>query len=235
MGILSRFKELMSSNIQAILERTADPKETLDACMRSLKSDLGAVKAETASTLAAESRTKRALDDCKAEIRKLQRYAERSVQDGKEEEALKFLERKAAEVQREAALQNAYDEASANAERMKQLQDKLTADIGEVEARRSRLKGKLAAAEAQRKINELDSASSLGGSSLEAMEEKADRAYDEAMALAELRRETKGNSDLDEQFKQYDRVRAAEPEDELAALKAKLYKKESHGRGQAGE
>ncbi|MCU6708713.1 PspA/IM30 family protein [Paenibacillus sp. J5C_2022] len=235
MGILSRFKEMMSSNVHAILERADDPGKTLDACMRSLSVDLGAVRAETASVIATESRAKRALDECKSEIRKLHRYAERSVQDGREEEALEFLEMKAAEAQREGALQDAYDEASANTGRMKQLQDKLTADIGELEARRARLKGKLAAAEAQQKINELNSSYSVDGTLLDAMEEKADRAYNEAMALAELRREAKGNSDLDEQFKQYDRGRAAEPEDELADLKAKLNKKESHGRDQAGE
>ena len=47
----------------------------IDQYMRNLQSDLGKVKAETASVIAEESRAKRALDECNANITKMQTYA----------------------------------------------------------------------------------------------------------------------------------------------------------------
>jgi len=224
MSILARFRDLMSSNMNALLERSDNPEKAIDEYMRSVNGELGKVKAEAASVLAVESRAKRALDECRAEIAKLQRYAEKSVQSGNEAQALRFLEQKAAEAQREAALQAAYDAAATNAENMKALQEKLTSDIGELEARRAAIKGKLAAAEAQQKINAKGPLDRSGGSILDSLEEKADRAYDEAMALAELRKEAA--NDLDAEFAKYEKRSQATPEDELAALKDQLRRKE---------
>jgi phage shock protein A len=225
MGILSRFKDIMASNVNALLDKAEDPEKTIDQYMRSLNQDLGKVKAETASVLADEGRARRALDECNAEIRKLQRYAEKSVEAGKEEEARKFLERKAALAGKQSELQTAYELASANAAKMKQMQDKLVADIARLEARHTELKGKLAAI----KMN--SGGSSLGdvNSSFDVLEERANRALDEAMALAELRAGSK-EDDLDDLIAQLEkdmRNNANPPtnaEDELAALKEKLNK-----------
>lgn len=227
MGILSRFRDIMASNVNALLDKAEDPEKTIDQYMRSLNQDLGKVKAEAASVLADEGRARRALDECNVEIRKLQRYAEKSVEAGKEEDALKFLERKAALAGKQSELQAAYELASANAAKMKQMQDKLVSDIGRLEARHAELKGKLAAA----KMN--SGGSSLGdvNSSFDILEEKANRALDEAMALAELRAGAK-EDDLDDLIAQLEkdmRNNANPPtnaEDELAALKEKWNKKE---------
>ncbi|MGG3836445.1 PspA/IM30 family protein [Paenibacillus thiaminolyticus] len=223
MGILSRFRDIMASNVNALLDKAEDPEKTIDQYMRSLHQDLGKVKAETASVLADEGRARRALDECNAEIRKLQRYAEKSVEAGKEEDALKFLERKAALAGEQSELQTAYELASANAAKMKQMQDKLVSDIGRLEARHAELKGKLAAA----KMNSGGDANA----SFDELEEKANRALDEAMALAELRAGAK-EDDLDDLIAQLekDMHKNASPstnaEDELAALKEKMNKKE---------
>lgn len=221
MGILERFRDLMASNINAALDRSGNVEKTLNEYMRSVTSDLGKVKAETAAILAAESRARRALDECRSEIAKLQRYAEKSVQSGNESQAMRFLEQKAAETERVEALQAAYDAAALNAANMKQLQEKLTADIGVLENRRAAIKGKLAAAEAQQKLNAAGSVDGAGASMLDALEEKADRAYDEAVALAELRQGAK--DDLDAEFEKYrQQDEAMAPEGELAELKKKL-------------
>lgn len=227
MGILSRFKDIMASNVNALLDKAEDPEKTIDQYMRSLNHDLGKVKAETASVLADEGRACRALNECIAEIRKLQRYAEKSVEAGKEEDALKFLERKAALTGKQSELHTAYELASANAAKMKQMQDKLVSDISRLEARHAELKGKLAVA----KTN--SGGSSLGdvNASFDALEEKANRALDEAMALAELRAGVK-EDDLDDliaQLEQDMRTNAnpsTKAEDEWAALKEKMNNKE---------
>ena len=40
-GILSRFKDIMSSNINALLDKVEDPMKMIDQYLRNLESDLG--------------------------------------------------------------------------------------------------------------------------------------------------------------------------------------------------
>lgn len=61
MGILTRFKDIMSANINALLDKCEDPEKMIDQYMRNLESDLGKVKAETASVMAEETRCKESL------------------------------------------------------------------------------------------------------------------------------------------------------------------------------
>ena len=72
MGILSRFKDIMSSNINALLDKMEDPEKMIDQYLRNLESDLGKVKAETAAIMAEETRAKRELDECVAEVEMMQ-------------------------------------------------------------------------------------------------------------------------------------------------------------------
>ncbi|MCJ8012168.1 PspA/IM30 family protein [Paenibacillus sp. KQZ6P-2] len=204
MGILSRFKDVMKVNINSLMERAEDPEKTIDEYMRSLNSDLGKVKAETASLLTNERRAKTALDECSAEIKKLMRYAEKSVEAGNEDDARKFLERKAQLAGKLSELQAAYDQASSNAATMKQMQDKLVSDIGQLEARRLGLKGKMTFAKMQQSLNSGSSSSGKVSSSFSAMEERVNQALNEAEALAELRA-GKNEDDLDELIAQLEK------------------------------
>ena len=247
MGILARFREIMASNVHDLLDRAEDPEKMIDSYMRSLNRDLGQVRAETASVMAEERRAKRALDECRAEIRKLASYAERSVEAGDDETALKFLERKSQFVSKEKELQAAYESAAAKAASMKLIQDKLISDMSKLEARQAELKGKMAAARMQQKRNAFGSpAGSSAGGAFGEMEEKINRTYDEAMALAELR--SGSSDDLDRLFEKLveadggadqgaersrepnrnpaDGLGMNTPEDELAALKRKLNRKQ---------
>lgn len=240
MGIVSRFVDIMKVNIHSLLSQAEDPEKTIDEYLRSMNRDLGQVKAETASMLAEESRAKRALDECSAEVRKLQRYAEKSAESGDEDRARKFLEQKAKQAEQLGELQAAYDEAAANSAKMKQMQDKLAADMSGLEARRAELKAKMAEAKMQQQKNAAGSSVSGVGAAFQAMQEKADQALNEAQALADLRAGTNKEDDLDELIAQLEKgntdANAAQeetkpgpqnPADELAAIKAKLDQKES--------
>ena len=66
MGILTRFKDIMAANINALLDKAEDPEKMIDQYLRNLEDDLGEVKAETASVIAEEKSAKRKLDDCNA-------------------------------------------------------------------------------------------------------------------------------------------------------------------------
>ena len=95
MGILSRIRQLIKAQTGARHNQADNPEKAIDPILQELRRDLGQVKAESASLAAHEQRAKRALDECEAEIRKLQRYAEKAVEEGKDERALAFLQRKA--------------------------------------------------------------------------------------------------------------------------------------------
>ena len=173
-GILSRFKDVMKVNVIALLDRTEDPEKTVDTYMRALNRDLGKVKAETASVLSDERRAKRALDECSSEIKK--RMREKAVEAGNEGDALKFLERKAAQAEKLSELQAPYESASANAVRMKQMQDKLVSDMSQLEARYAEMKGKMTVAKVQQNINAGHASSGGANAAFNTMEEKANRA-----------------------------------------------------------
>ena len=70
MSILNRFKDIMSANINALLDKCEDPAKMIDQYLRQLKEDLAEVKQETAAVMAEEKRTKRLVDDNAAEIAK---------------------------------------------------------------------------------------------------------------------------------------------------------------------
>ena len=226
MGSISRFKDIMSANINALLDKAEDPEKMIDQYLRDMESDLGKVKAETAAVMAEETRCKRQLDECTAEMDKYQKYAEKAVLAGNDEDAKQFLAKKAQLATQQANLQQAYDVASANATKMRQMHDKLCKDIAELNSRKDSIKAKIAAAKTQEKINKLGaSVEGVKGSmsAFDRMEAKADNMLDKANAMADLNSSAEDNS-LDDLAAKYDSTSASAPavDDELAALKAKM-------------
>nr|MDH3076250.1 PspA/IM30 family protein [Bacillus velezensis]WGE00768.1 PspA/IM30 family protein [Bacillus velezensis] len=222
MSILGRFKDIMSSNINALLDKAENPEKMVDQYLRNLNSDLGKVKAETASVMAEEQRAKRALTECQADAEKMESYAMKALQAGNEADARTFLERKAAVESRLTEPQTAYQLASSNASQMRKMHDKLVADIGELESRRNAIKAKWSVAKTQERMNKLGSSVSNAGQSLTAfgrMEDKVNQALDHANAMAELNASPK--DDIDELTAKYDSNQSS-VDDELAALKQKM-------------
>lgn len=224
MGILTRFKDIMSSNINALLDKAEDPEKMIDQCLRNLNSDLGKVKSETAAIMAEEQRAKRVLDECNAEIAKMQSYAIKALEANNEEDARKFLEQKAALTAKQPGLQEAYDLAHTNATHMREMHDKLVADINELESRRDMIKGKLAVAKTQERINKMSSSVASANDSIASFkkyEEMADKALDKANAMAKLN-SSSSDQTIEDLTRKYDK--GASVDEELAKLKASLGK-----------
>lgn len=224
-GILSRFKTIMEANINALLDKAEDPVKMADQLARDLEKDLGEVKAETVSVMAEEKRAKRAYDEGVAEVEKLQRYAEKAVLAGNDADAKVFLSEKAAKAANLESLRGAWDLAAANAAKMREMHDKLTEQLKQVEERKAAIRAKAAMVKSQQKANEIKS--DLGGSSLaafDALEEKLNRKLDEAEAAAELNTKKDDMADLMAKYDDAATVQDSGVEDELAALKAKLGK-----------
>lgn len=222
MGIITRFKDIMSANVNALLDKAEDPEKMIDQCLRNLNSDLGKVKAETASIMAEEQRAKRALTECTEEIEKYQTYAVKALQAGNDADAKKFLEKKAELTAKQAELQAAYDAAKNNADNMKAMHNKLVGDISQMESRRDAIKAKLATAKTQERINKMTASIDGANNSMTAFEryeEKANQALDKANAMAELNAGSK--DELKDLTRKYD-TPSSSIDAELEALKASL-------------
>ena len=222
-GIITRFKDIMSSNINALLDKAEDPSKMIDQYLRNLESDLGKVKAETASVMAEEKRAKRQLDELNEQINKMQKYAEKALIAGNESDAKLFLEKKNHLLQNQQSLQQSYDIAADNAAKMRSMHDKLVKDISELNARRDQLKAKLAVAKTQEKLNKIGASVDGAKGNLSAFDKMEDKIIDEANAMAELN-SPKKEDNIEDLMSKYDdnTTTNTEVDDELQALKNKL-------------
>lgn len=226
MSILARFKDIMSSNINALLDKAEDPEKMIDQYLRNLDKDLRKVKSETATVMAEEQRAKREWQECQRDTEKMEQYAIKALEVGNEDDARKFLERKSMLTEKLAHLERAHQLAATNAKQMRQMHDKLVSDIQELESRRNMLKAKWSVAKTQERMNKLGSSVTSSGSSISAfnrMEEKVNQALDKANAMSELNEGPK--DDIDDLMKKY-QTSSSNVDDELASLKEKLKNKE---------
>lgn len=222
MGVLGRFKDIMASNINALLDKCEDPAKMIDQTMRKLQEDLADVKKETASIMAEEKRCQRVYEEKKTEVDKWADYAKKALVAGNEEDAKKFLTKKQSAESVCQSAEQAYLAAKANSEKMMQMHDKLVKDIQELDARRDAIKAKVAVAKTQQKVNKLtsgiDTANSI--SAFERMEAKANKMLDTANAEAELN--ANSGDPVDALADKYDATPDAAVDEELAKMKAEL-------------
>lgn len=224
MGILQRFSDIVSANVNALLDKAEDPGKMIDEYLRKATKDLAEVKQETAGVMAEESRTKRLVDDNAAQVAKFEALAKKALLAGNEDDARVFLSKKQELESAGAGLQTAYAAAHENAVKMRELHDKLVKDINTLNSRRQAVKAKMAVAKTQERVNKMGASADKLQSSMGAfkrMEEKADRMLDEANAMSELSSQAVDEAQaLEEKYKTADTN--ASVEDELAALKLKM-------------
>lgn len=225
MGIMTRFKDIMAANVNALLDKAEDPEKMIDQYLRNLESDFAKVKAETASIMAEEKSAKRKLDECDEEIAKMGEYAKKAVAAGNDNDARQFLTKKSELTQKREVLVKNYELAQANAVKMRQMHDKLESDISAMKSKRDMLKAKVKVAETQKKINEMGAGLESAGNNAAAfdrMEEKVNKMLDEADAIGELNKSASGN-DIDDLASKYDTAdTGSDVDDELAKLKAEM-------------
>ena len=224
MGILQRFSDIVSANVNALLDKAEDPGKMIDEYLRKATKDLAEVKQETAGVMAEESRTKRLVDDNAAQVAKYEALAKKALLAGNEDDARVFLSKKQELESAGAGLQTAYAAAHENAVKMRELHDKLVKDINTLNSRRQAVKAKMAVAKTQERVNKMGASADKLQSSMgafERMEEKADRMLDEANAMSELSSQAVDEAQaLEEKYKTA--ATNASVEDELAALKLKM-------------
>lgn len=222
-GIFERIGDILSANINAMLDKAEDPGKMVDQYLRNAKEDLAEVRANTAAVMAEEKRCKRIVDETQAEVNELMAYAEKAVMAGNDADATTFLTKKQQAETRLAEAQRTYATAKGHADQMRAAHNKLVSDIEALEARKANIKATAAVAKTQKTINKMTAGAMGASGALEAFDRMADKAQaqlDAAQAEAEL----VGNAgDSTEDLKaKYDGVASPSVAAELAALKAKM-------------
>ena len=223
MGILDRFSTIVKSNINALLDKAEDPGKMIDQYLLEMTESLADVKKETAGVMAEESRTRAKVEANQAEIDKYAGLAKKALQAGNEADAKVFIAKKQQLETSGQGLVEAYEVARENAQKMRQMHDKLVSDIEELKRRREAIKAKVAVAKTQGKLNEIGAASEKAGDAMSAfarMEEKADRMLQRETAMAELNAAPKDEAAALEE--KYSGAGSAAVDDELAKMKAEL-------------
>lgn len=203
MGILDRFTTIIKANINELLDKAEDPAKMIDQYLVELTDSLAEVKQETAGVMAEEKRCRRLVEDNAAEVARMENLAKKALAAGNEGDARTFLAKKQQLEAKGVELAKAADAAKANADKMRQMHDKLVSDIENLKGRRETIKAKVAVAKTQEQVAGFTSGADKAASAIDAfnrMEAKADNMLDRADAMVELN-ET--------------------PEDDAAALEAK--------------
>lgn len=157
--------------------------------LRNTREQFAEVKSQTASVMADAAKADRDVAECQADVARYQKAAENALIAHNEGDAKKLIAQKQKIEEKLTALKQTAELANANADKMRQMYDKLANDIETLEARKDAIKAKAAAAKAQQAMNKLVSSMPDTNTSFEAfdrMEAKANKQLDAAMAEAQL-------------------------------------------------
>ena len=222
MGILDRFTTIVKSNVNAMLDKAEDPEKMVDQSLVDMRENLAKVKKNTASVMAEEKRTKGLLDESKTKIERYEVAAKNALIAGNEADAKTLLTQKQSEMANLSKLQRDYEVAKSNADKMRQMYDKLVSDIKELEGRKAEIKAKISIAKAQDSVADaMASVNSEGSiSAFERMSDKADKMLAESKANMELNTDA-ATSDTKDLANKY-AMGTSDVDDELAKMKESL-------------
>ena len=129
MGIFTRFRDIISSNINAILDKAEDPEKLIKLMIREMEDTLVEIKAACAGTMASNKKVQRQLDTLHDRIRYWEEKAALAIKKGRDNLAREALVEKRRYTRRVDGLENDISEHNLLIEQyqdhIRQLEDKL--------------------------------------------------------------------------------------------------------------
>ncbi|MCG3199262.1 MAG: Phage shock protein A [bacterium] len=130
MGIFTRVRDIISSNINAMLDKAEDPEKMVRLMIQEMEDTLVEVRASCAGAMAARKKTQRQLDECKTRAARWEEKAQLAVAKGRDELAREALHEKKRYRDRAASLEEEMRHCDQIVEQyqedMRQLEDKLS-------------------------------------------------------------------------------------------------------------
>ncbi len=220
MGILDRISRLVSSNVNAAIDKMSDPGKQIDQLVIEMEEQLRAARKEVQTALAQEKRQRQRCEALAGSSREWEERAERAVRAGDDNLAKEALARKA---QIDAEGQEATHglvEAQSYAEKLTASLKQLEQRITEVKLRKETLKAK---ARASKGVNTLGSSALDQFERLHAKVDAVDAEAELDEELAKLRHEDAKSIEVERKLEEMSKSK--DLDDRLAALKAKMEKK----------
>lgn len=217
MSIFGRIKDLLSANINSMLDRAEDPAKMADEYLRQLRNQLYDVKTNVAAAMADETKLHQKLVHHQGEIDNWTSKAEAALRAGDEELARAALQRKGQEQKLAEQYQQQYQ---MQAEQVSALQEGLTqleTRIAETQSKRELIIAKQNRAKTQETIQSTMRSVGQAGAldKLDQLEERVDDRLAEAEAMAQL----EGDS-LENRFRKLEQQSSVDSE--LEELKRKM-------------
>jgi phage shock protein A len=217
MSILSRIRDLISANINTMLDKAEDPEKMANEYLRQLTNELYEVRTGVAAAMADETKLEQRRIASQAEVTQWESKAEVALRAGDEELAKAALARK---VQAQKLAEQYLAQERAQEEQVNAMQEalvQLETRIAEVRAKKELIIAKKNRAQTQEALQR--TAQSIGRISsidkLEQLEEKVDDRLARAEAMAKLEQ-----GSLEARFQNLQEQ--TEVDSELAELKRKL-------------
>jgi phage shock protein A len=216
-SIFGRIRDLLSANVNAMLDAAEDPEKMADEYIRQLNNQLYETKANVAAAMADATKLNNQETRYTLEAQEWERKAEVALRKGDEELAKAALAKKvnAAKLAEEYKKQS--DAQDAQVEQLQDALVQLESRLAEVRAKRDLIiakKNRAATQEAiQRTVRGIGSVTAID--KLDQLESRVDDQLNRAEAMSKLEAGT-----LESKFK--DLEAETQIEDELAALKAKI-------------
>ena len=129
MGIFTRFRDIISSNINAMLDKAEDPEKLIRLMIREMEDTLVEIKTACAGVMAGSKKTARQLEGLQARARYWEEKAQLAVKMDRDDLAREALLEKRKFTQRTSALENELSEHDLLIEQyqndIRQLEEKL--------------------------------------------------------------------------------------------------------------
>lgn len=186
-GIITRCRDILESNIHAILDKCENPEKMLDQELRKAMRDLAEVKEATASVMADEKAAQRDYDAAKKAADDEHACAANALKANDEEAARRFLaSEERIRTGRLAQAEKTLAAAKQNTQTMKDAHNKLADDIEWMQGQMNTIKGTMKVAKATETVNKAKGSKRDTTAAFSKYGEKAQRMLDEAQAKAEL-------------------------------------------------
>lgn len=219
MGILDRISRLVSSNVNAAIDKMSDPGKEIDQLVIDMEQQLRRARQEVQAALAQEKRHRQRAEALAKSSREWEERAERAVRAGDDSLAREALARKQQIDAEGRDATQALADAQAYADKLTAALKQLEQRIHEVKARKETLKAKARASKGR---------SPLGTGAFDEFERLNSR-VDAVDAEAELDEELLAMRHEDQKSREVEKKledlsKNKDLDDRLAALKAKLQK-----------
>ena len=231
MGLFSRFKRTVKSNLNDMISKAENPEKMLDQLLLEMNEQLIDSKKTVAASIADEKRLERVIAQNRGEAADWERKAVLAVKSGNDALAKEALLRKQEYDNAALQYQTQWEAQHSTVEGLKGSLRQLQQKIEEAARKRNLLVARVKRAEAQKRIQQ--TMSGLSDTSafevFDRMAEKVDRIEAEAEALKEIE-STTGADSLERQFRELE-ASDASGDKLLEDLKARLARLEDKTQG----